>query len=108
METTRIMPCLDKNGRVVKGIYCVDLKDAGDLVKMPRTVRKKVLMSFTKGGASIIPAGSVFHFRASTVRQGKGKSAEQGVGSRPASFGPLRDVLSFEYGRWFGMESAYA
>ncbi len=34
METTRIMPCLDmKNGKVVKGIHFVDLKDAGDPVE---------------------------------------------------------------------------
>jgi imidazole glycerol-phosphate synthase subunit HisF len=34
MTTIRIMPCLDmKDGRVVKGIHFVDLKDAGDPVK---------------------------------------------------------------------------
>lgn len=34
METIRIMPCLDmKEGRVVKGIHFVDLKDAGDPVE---------------------------------------------------------------------------
>ena len=33
METVKIMPCLDmKNGRVVKGVHFVDLKDAGDPV----------------------------------------------------------------------------
>ena len=33
MEVIRIMPCLDmKDGRVVKGIHFVDLKDAGDPV----------------------------------------------------------------------------
>ena len=32
MLKNRIIPCLDvKNGRVVKGINFVDLKDAGDL-----------------------------------------------------------------------------
>jgi cyclase len=31
MNTIKIMPCLDmKNGRVVKGIHFVDIKDAGD------------------------------------------------------------------------------
>lgn len=31
METVKIMPCLDmKDGRVVKGVHFVDLKDAGD------------------------------------------------------------------------------
>lgn len=31
METIKIMPCLDmKDGRVVKGVHFVDLKDAGD------------------------------------------------------------------------------
>jgi cyclase len=34
MEITKIMPCLDmKEGRVVKGIHFVDLKDAGDPVE---------------------------------------------------------------------------
>jgi imidazole glycerol-phosphate synthase subunit HisF len=31
MKTIKIMPCLDmKNGRVVKGVHFVDIKDAGD------------------------------------------------------------------------------
>lgn len=34
MESIRIMPCLDmKNGRVVKGVHFVDIKDAGDPVE---------------------------------------------------------------------------
>ena len=34
MGTIQIMPCLDmKDGRVVKGIHFVDLKDAGDPVE---------------------------------------------------------------------------
>jgi cyclase len=34
MNTVKIMPCLDmKDGRVVKGIHFVDLKDAGDPVE---------------------------------------------------------------------------
>lgn len=34
MNTTKIMPCLDmKNGRVVKGIHFVGIKDAGDPVE---------------------------------------------------------------------------
>ena len=34
MKTVKIMPCLDmKNGRVVKGIHFVDIKDAGDPVE---------------------------------------------------------------------------
>lgn len=34
METIRIMPCLDrKEGRIVKGIHFVDLRDAGDPVE---------------------------------------------------------------------------
>jgi imidazole glycerol-phosphate synthase subunit HisF len=33
MRVIKIMPCLDmKDGRVVKGIHFVDLKDAGDPV----------------------------------------------------------------------------
>ena len=34
MEPVKIMPCLDmKDGRVVKGINFVNLRDAGDPVK---------------------------------------------------------------------------
>jgi len=34
MKVVKIMPCLDmKNGRVVKGIHFIDLKDAGDPVE---------------------------------------------------------------------------
>jgi len=34
METIKIMPCLDmKNGRVVKGVHFVDIRDAGDPVE---------------------------------------------------------------------------
>lgn len=34
MEPIKIMPCLDmKNGRVVKGVHFVDIKDAGDPVQ---------------------------------------------------------------------------
>lgn len=34
MDTVRIIPCLDmKDGRVVKGVHFVDLKDAGDPVE---------------------------------------------------------------------------
>ena len=37
MLKNRIIPCLDvKNGRVVKGINFVDLKDAGDPVKQAK------------------------------------------------------------------------
>ena len=34
MEPIKIMPCLDmKEGRIVKGIHFIDLKDAGDPVE---------------------------------------------------------------------------
>ncbi|HAR98816.1 MAG TPA: imidazole glycerol phosphate synthase subunit HisF, partial [Syntrophus sp. (in: bacteria)] len=34
MKTIKIMPCLDmKNGRVVKGVHFMDIKDAGDPVE---------------------------------------------------------------------------
>lgn len=34
MKTVKIMPCLDmKNGRVVKGVHFMDLKDAGDPIE---------------------------------------------------------------------------
>ena len=35
MYAKRIIPCLDiKDGRVVKGVNFVDLRDAGDLVEV--------------------------------------------------------------------------
>lgn len=41
MFTKRIIPCLDvKNGRVVKGVNFVDLKDAGDPVEIARAYDK--------------------------------------------------------------------
>ena len=37
MLAKRIIPCLDvKNGRVVKGVNFVDLRDAGDPVELGR------------------------------------------------------------------------
>lgn len=42
METIKIMPCLDmKDGRVVKGIHFVDLKDAGDPVENAALYQKE-------------------------------------------------------------------
>ncbi len=42
METIGIMPCLDmKEGRVVKGVHFVDLKDAGDPVESAALYQKE-------------------------------------------------------------------
>ena len=42
MSTIKIMPCLDmKDGRVVKGVHFVDLKDAGDPVKNAAIYQKE-------------------------------------------------------------------
>ncbi len=42
MLTKRIIPCLDiKNGRTVKGVNFVDLKDAGDPVELARKYSEK-------------------------------------------------------------------
>lgn len=42
MDTIKIMPCLDmKEGRVVKGIHFVDLKDAGDPVENAEFYQKE-------------------------------------------------------------------
>ena len=41
MHTKRIIPCLDvKDGRVVKGVNFVDLKDAGDPVEIGKAYDK--------------------------------------------------------------------
>jgi cyclase len=42
METIRIMPCLDmKEGRIVKGVHFVDLKDVGDPVENAEFYQKE-------------------------------------------------------------------
>lgn len=42
MKTVKIMPCLDmKNGRVVKGVHFVDLKDAGDPIENAALYQKE-------------------------------------------------------------------
>jgi cyclase len=41
-KTIRIMPCLDmRNGRVVKGVHFVDIRDAGDPVECAQAYCKK-------------------------------------------------------------------
>ena len=47
MLKNRIIPCLDvKNGRVVKGINFVDLKDAGDPVEQAKFTQTVEQMKF--------------------------------------------------------------
>ena len=47
MLKNRIIPCLDvKNGRVVKGINFVDLKDAGDPVEQAKIYSDGGAMKF--------------------------------------------------------------
>ena len=42
MLTKRIIPCLDiKNGRTVKGVNFVNLRDAGDPVELAKTYANK-------------------------------------------------------------------
>jgi len=46
MLTKRIIPCLDiKDGRTVKGVNFIDLKDAGDAVELAKNILKKELMN---------------------------------------------------------------
>ena len=46
MHTKRIIPCLDvNNGRVVKGINFVNLKDAGDPLLLVLLMIRQVRMS---------------------------------------------------------------
>jgi cyclase len=43
VKTVKIMPCLDmKDGRVVKGVRFVDLKDAGDPAESAALYQKRV------------------------------------------------------------------
>ena len=47
MHTKRIIPCLDvHNGRVVKGVNFVDLRDAGDPVEIGKAYDKAGEMSW--------------------------------------------------------------
>ena len=47
MLKNRIIPCLDvKNGRVVKGINFVDLKDAGVLLNKQKFILMVVQMKY--------------------------------------------------------------
>ena len=47
MLKIRIIPCLDvKDGRVVKGINFLNLKDAGDPIEQENIIQKMVLMRF--------------------------------------------------------------
>ena len=51
MHTKRIIPCLDvNNGRVVKGINFVNLKDAGDPVAVgAKRIKKLDMIEVLKG-----------------------------------------------------------
>lgn len=45
MFIVKIMPCLDiKDGRVVKGVHFVDLKDAGDPAENAAFFRKGIYL----------------------------------------------------------------
>lgn len=47
MITKRIIPCLDvKEGRVVKGIQFLELKDAGDPVELAKSGDQKARMNW--------------------------------------------------------------
>ncbi len=64
MQPVKIMPCLDmKEGRVVKGVNFVGLRDAGDPVENAAFYQRE--------GADILLAASVFHFRTPSIRQVK-------------------------------------
>jgi len=56
----RIMPCLDmQNGRVVKGVHFVDIKDAGDPVECARAYCAAGIHSRIHRGQSPIPSPSI-------------------------------------------------
>ena len=48
MFTKRVIPCLDVHeGRVVKGVNFVDLRDAGDPVEVGAAMEEKALTSWS-------------------------------------------------------------
>ena len=62
MLKNRIIPCLDvNNGRVVKGINFIDLKDAGDPVEQAKI--------YSQGGADEICSVSYTHLTLPTNRE---------------------------------------
>ncbi|HZW37141.1 MAG TPA: HisA/HisF-related TIM barrel protein [Candidatus Deferrimicrobiaceae bacterium] len=101
MEPVKIMPCLDmKEGRVVKGIHFVNLRDAGDPVKnaafyqsegadelamldIAATLEnRKTRLEWVKAISAVIDillAASVFHFRTLSIGQVKNYLKGRGI-----------------------------
>ena len=58
MHTKRIIPCLDvNNGRVVKGVNFVSLRDAGDPVEIAKAYDKAGAIGITAAIVVIIYGG---------------------------------------------------
>ena len=63
MLTKRIIPCLDiKNGRTVKGVNFVDLRDAGDPVELAEIYANEIAANLKEGSALAFAHGFNIHF----------------------------------------------
>ena len=106
MFTKRIIPCLDvTNGRVVKGVNFVNLKDAGDPVEIAKAYDKAgadelVFLditassdsragnidhfydALTKGGAEAALAASLFHYKELEIEEVKRELKDRGLSMR--------------------------
>ncbi|MBP1732545.1 MAG: imidazole glycerol phosphate synthase subunit HisF [Deltaproteobacteria bacterium] len=64
MSVITIMPCLDmKNGRVVKGVHFVDIRDAGDPVQNAAFYQKEGTERPGSNGSNRCLPSSPFHSR---------------------------------------------
>ena len=68
-----IMPCMDmQDGRVVKGVHFVDIKDAGDPVQCAEAYCKAEVVSVDVGFAKARP-GCPFDFRMSSASRNRSR-----------------------------------
>lgn len=71
-----------KDGRVVKGVNFVNLRDAGDLPVIASCGAGSLehfYQGVTEGGADILLAASVFHFRKLSIDQVKKSLKGRGI-----------------------------
>ena len=105
MLTKRIIPCLDiKDGKVVKGINFVGLKDVGDPIELAkkydeqcadevvflditasyedRGIMKDIIDVFEKTNVDAALVASLFHFNEATVEDVRNECKKHGINVR--------------------------
>ena len=84
MLTKRVIPCLDvKDGRVVKGVNFVSLRDAGDPVELARATARVSARS----KPALVPSRSMLVSRISPAPR-RAASAAQATASMPVALRP--------------------